>query len=82
MPVVCSAFGHQLDLSAAAPTHIGGDASGNSAKFLHGIDGLISDGGKGLASGLVIGVNAVDGDISLVRTRTSDCSIAIAIGVV
>src|SRR5262245_7924744 len=75
--IVGAAFGNHLNLTAAAATFGGAWIGRDGSKFLNRIDGGIADCRRKLPSSLVIGVDSVNGDVSLVGARAGDGAYAV-----
>src|SRR5262245_582627 len=74
---VAAAFGYHLNLTAAAAAFGGAGIGRNGSEFLNRVDRSIADCGRKLPGGLVVGVNSVNGDVSLVGSRSGDRAHAI-----
>src|SRR5262245_28529702 len=75
---VAAAFSYHLYLAAAAATVIRARIGRNGSEFLNRINGSVADRGKCLVGSLVISVNSINSDISLVSARACDGAYTIA----
>src|SRR5580700_9992611 len=80
--LVRSTLCRQLNLSAATPPFVRQRIGRNPAKFLNGVNRSISNRGKCLPSRLVVGVDSIDRNVSLVSSRPSDGTLAVTARVV
>src|SRR5690242_13039726 len=69
VPIIRAALGDQFDLTAAAATFRCSRIRSDRAELLNRIDRRIAGCCKGLARGLIISIDSVDGDVALVCTR-------------
>src|SRR6266403_326907 len=77
MEAIRAALGYQFNLATTAPAFGCAGVSCDGSEFLDRIDGRVADGGKCLSSSLVVGIDSVDRDVSLVSSRTSNRPYAI-----
>src|SRR5687768_17883352 len=78
MKAVGAALGHQLNLPTAAATFGRVGVGRYSSKLLDRIDGGIADRSRKLPCRLIVGVDSIDRDVSLVSARTRDRPGAVA----
>ena len=82
VPLVGSAAGDELELTAAARAAVGGEARGRAAELLDGVDGRIACDGSEVAGGEIVDIQAIDGGVALVnpgpggRTVQGDARVA------
>ena len=72
MVIVRAASGNHFDLPAAAAALVGARIGCSRPEFLYGFDRQVANRNERLASSYIVGINAVDRDVRLVRTCTSN----------
>src|SRR5262249_15802217 len=70
--LVGTALGHQLNLAAAASSIRSTGVGRHATEFLNPIHGSITDSRSYLAGGLIVRVDSVDGDVSVVSAGTGN----------
>ena len=74
--LVGSGLGDHADLRAGGAASIGIGIAGGDAKLFDGVLGLAQDAGECVAVDLIVVVDAVEGDVALIRTAAVDSTAA------